>query len=88
MFNKAGPGWDFIKNHWFGLAVVFGAGSRVAAAGGVCGAMPVPGERSRAGRSFGVHRPVKMPRVGEGELDSSAFSALALLGAMAKPLVS
>lgn len=50
--------------------------------------MRVPGERGRDGGSFGVHRPVRVPHVGEGELGSSAFSALALLGAVAKPSVS
>lgn len=65
--------------------LVFGAGSRVTAAGGVCGAMPAPGERGRAGGSFGVYRPVGVPHVGEGELGGSA---LALLRAVAKPLVS
>ena len=44
--------------------------------------MPAPGQCSRAGRSFGVHRPVGGPHVGEGELGSSAFSA------EVKPLVS
>lgn len=47
--------------------------------------MPAPGERGRAGGSFGVYRPVGVPHVGEGELGGSA---LALLRAVAKPLVS
>lgn len=54
----------------------------------VCGAVLAPEERGGASRRFGVHHPVGVSHVVEGMLGSSAFSALAFLGAVAKPLVS
>lgn len=73
------------KPHQFGLALGFGAGSRVAAAGDVCGAVPAPGERDGDGGSFWGASPGRGAPRGWGELGSSA---LALLGAVVKPLVS
>lgn len=78
---KQGLDGTLLKNHQFGLALGFGAGRRVAAAGGVCGAVLAPGPAGALGCSGWPGCPTRVR-------GSSVCTAWALLGAVVKLLVS